>query len=235
MKFKKCTKCNTEKEIAFFYYSKKKQVYSTECKYCKYLANKKTIEFSKIENLLGELWVDIVGFEGLYQISNLGRIKTLQRIKSICNEVDHVVSSEKILLPRKNRYGYLRISFFKNPLGAKEFTMHRLMAIHFIPNPENKPEVNHINGIKDDNRLENLEWCTAKENAVHARAFGLRENTYGEKSKKSKLTEFQVRLIKRIYRRYGRFNMAKLSRKLNVSETTVSYVLKNKIWTHVEI
>ena len=68
-----------------------------------------------------------------------------------------------LMKPRKNKYGYMRIALSKNG-EQKKFLVHRLLALHFIPNPENKPCIDHINGIKDDNRLENLRWVTHKEN-----------------------------------------------------------------------
>ena len=98
-----------------------------------------------------EEWKDIAGYEGVYQVSNLGRIKSFFRAK------------ERILKRRLDRKGYPIIG-----LLSKTKAIHRLVAIHFIPNPENKETVNHINGITDDNRVENLEWCTMSENLKHS-------------------------------------------------------------------
>lgn len=101
-----------------------------------------------------EIFKDIEGFEGLYQVSNLGKVKSLNyRHKKI----------EKILKPFKNNYGYLIVILWKDG-KYKHFTVQRLVADAFIPNPENKPEVNHKNELKDDNRSENLEWCDSKYN-----------------------------------------------------------------------
>lgn len=99
-----------------------------------------------------EIWKDIVGYEGLYQISNFGMVKSLVRDKIMKLKVDD---------------GYNRISLRKNS-GYKIFPVHRLIAVAFIPNPKNKTYINHLNGIKNDNRIENLEWCTASENRRHA-------------------------------------------------------------------
>lgn len=108
-----------------------------------------------------EVWKDVKGYEGLYQVSNLGQIKSLGRW------VKHTgwrFEEEKILKPSKTNAGYLYVQLSKNSIG-KKFKVHRLVAEAFIPNPDNLPTINHRNENKCDNRADNLEWMTVKDNS----------------------------------------------------------------------
>ncbi|GIO85081.1 endonuclease [Paenibacillus faecis] len=115
------------------------------------------------EDIQDEEWLPVVSYEGLYEVSNLGRVKRLSSSDT---------SKEKILKPQIQRDGYQRVTLSKKD-QKKRMTIHRLVAIAFIPNPENKEQVNHENGNKLDNRLKNLNWATPKENIAHAIAHGL--------------------------------------------------------------
>ena len=101
-----------------------------------------------------EEWKDIKGYEGLYQVSNLGRVKSLGNNKS---------KKEKILDPKPNMYGYKEVRLSKEG-KRKPYKVHRLVAIYFIPNPNNYKEVNHKDEDKTNNHVSNLEWCDRKYN-----------------------------------------------------------------------
>ncbi len=116
-----------------------------------------------------EVWKDIIGFEGVYQVSNLGRVKGLPYRKKGFIERD---LPERIKNTYTNHKGYLEVSLSNNG-HTKRCFVHRLVMKAFIENTENKPQVNHINGIKTDNRLENLEWITNLENQRHSYKTGL--------------------------------------------------------------
>lgn len=104
-----------------------------------------------------EVWKDAVGFERAYQVSNLGRVKS---------KIRKGVIKEKFLNPYKNNMGYECVDLWDN--NHKKKLVHRLVAEAFIPNPDCKPFINHIDGDKTNNKVENLEWCTHSENILHS-------------------------------------------------------------------
>lgn len=108
-----------------------------------------------------EIWRPIKGYETEYMVSNLGRVKSLYREVN-CGKGKSIVN-EKYLTPHTNAFGYLTINLSKRS-KTKSYLIHRLVAQAFIPNPENKPEVDHINTIRDDNNVKNLRWVTRQEN-----------------------------------------------------------------------
>lgn len=114
-----------------------------------------------------EIWKDVKGYEGRYKVSNLGRIKSTRKWRGNKYK-ERYIESETLLHGYVGNTGYVYIH-----LDGKNCTLHRLIAKTFIPNPENKPQVNHIDGNKLNNNIKNLEWCTNKENAIHARKKGL--------------------------------------------------------------
>ena len=135
-----------------------------------------------------EIWKPIRDYEGLYEVSNLGGIKRLENDKN---------RKEKILKPYKNKLGYLCINLYRDN-KVKQMYVHRLVAIAFIPNPENKPCIDHINTIRNDNRIENLRWVTYKENMnnelTKEKLSGENSNNYGKPRSeeiKKKISESQ--------------------------------------------
>ena len=123
-----------------------------------------------------EIWKDVIGYEGLYQVSNLGNVKRI----GFFSGVNKKYLNNYNLIPMDNGKGYLRIKLTKNN-KSKRVMLHRIIAEAFVDNKLNKPFVNHINSNKKDNNIENLEWCTQSENVKHAVKVG--RWTQGRKKK----------------------------------------------------
>lgn len=117
-----------------------------------------------------EIFVPIAGYNGFYEISNFGRIKSLKREYQYVNKNGKLVKyvlPDTILKPGLHTKGYLKVGLYRDSTEER-FFVHRLVAIHFIPNPENKPEVNHKDGDRKNCKLNNLEWVTGSENKIHS-------------------------------------------------------------------
>lgn len=123
----------------------------------KLIINLKTKHINNIEDLPNEIWKDVPDYEGIYQVSNKGRIKSLARI------VGHCKRKDKIIIPKDNRTGYYKVNLYKDS-KCKNHYIHRLVASAFISNENNKPCINHKDHNRKNNNVENLEWCTYKEN-----------------------------------------------------------------------
>ena len=179
---------------------------------------------------MSEVWKDIPGYEDLYRISNLGRVKSLRRYVPCKNGMR--VVREKILRLSVHRDGYLKVELRKNAVGEHPM-VHRLVALAFIPNPDNKTQVNHIDGVKSNNSVKNLEWCNQSENQLHAYKSGLQEPLKGEQVKTSKLTKENVRQIFKLNSQGAeQYDLAEM---FNVNQSTISRILNGKRWSHLKV
>lgn len=146
-----------------------------------------------------EQWLPVKGYKGLYEVSNLGRVKSLARFNNLFNPRKNKYYTRKkrneiILKNVKKTIGYEQVSLAKNSV-QKLFLVHRLVVQAFIPNPENKPQVNHKDGNGFNNSLENLEWCTASENGLHS--YRVLKNKAWNKGKFGKLSPKHTSVIQK--------------------------------------
>lgn len=160
-----------------------------------------------------EIWKDVPNYEGTYQISNLGNVKSLW------------FGKDKILKPREDTGGYMQVALYKEG-KSKFFLVHRLIMLAFVG--ESDLQVNHKNGIKSDNHLQNLEYCTASKNTQHAYDIGL--SSKGEKHYASKLTRACAERIK-----YGHQGMTQqeVANIYGVSRMLISEIRSGKAWKHI--
>lgn len=166
-----------------------------------------------------ENWKPITGYEGIYEVSDLGRVK---RIKP---EYNTYVG--KILAGGLDSDGYRVVLLYKNG-KRRMFKEHRLVAAAFIPNPDKLPQVNHKNAIKTDNKAENLEWCSCQDNISHAVNKGLWNPAKGSKHPASKLTEEDVVDI-RVRLSVGQ-SCQRISVLFGVSPATIQDILSKRTW-----
>lgn len=174
-----------------------------------------------------EQWFPISFVDEPYQISNLLRIKKLPR--EVKNKQSLYVIKERIISPWISKSKYYSIRMKTNGKNTS-FLFHRIIALAFIPNPENKPQVNHINGIKTDNRIENLEWVTGSENIQHAFNTGLNQGRKGENHASSKLTELQVLEIRKLK---NTMTQQKIGELFGVKYQIIGNILRNENWKHI--
>lgn len=175
-----------------------------------------------------EIWKQVVGYES-YLVSNLGNVKSKQRVVHRSDGGVRNMKS-KVLKPGTLPNGYKQVIL---SVGGEYFSkrVHRLVAESFIENSDNKPDVNHKNGVTSDNRVENLEWCTESENTRHSYTNLGRMPTHGETHNKAILTLEQVREIRK-KQSLAKRSCAKLGREYGVDRTTISKIINGNNWKH---
>ena len=181
------------------------------------------------ESLEGEEWRDVVGYEGLYEVSNLGRVRSAD--KKIWNGKTYYKKVGAIKAQHLHK-GYPVTSIYKNNVKSN-MNVHRLVAFAFIPNPENKLEVNHIDGIKTNSRVENLEWCTSAENSYHAYHTGLSTAPVlkGSAHGMTNLTEDDVIKIRQLYS--NGVKRKELMDMYNLKPSPFYRIVARKSWKHI--
>lgn len=166
------------------------------------------------EALADEVWLPILGFRGRYEVSNFGRVRGLTAI----------------LKPSINNCGYLNVGLCLDRI-RKTKKVHRLVAAAFLPNPENKPQVNHKDGDKSNNKASNLEWATKSENELHAYSTGLKIKLRpGDRPENIKLCPEKVLEIRSLLSNGAKG--VELAKKYNVTPMLISLIKNRQIWTH---
>lgn len=167
-----------------------------------------------------EVWKDIKGYEGLYQVSNTGKVKSVRR--------------NKILKKRLTFDGYVKATLTVDR-KAVDKRVHRLVAEAFIANPYNKPTVNHIDGNKENNNVDNLEWSDRHEQLQHAYNLGLKKPLSGVKNPHSKLSEDDIRYIRKHFVPQSKeFGTVALGRKFGVDNSIIGKVVRGLSYKDVQ-
>ena len=167
-----------------------------------------------------ELWKDIQGYEGLYMVSNQGRVKSIR--------------GNRVLKKRLTYDGYVKVTLTVD-YKAVDKRVHRLVAEAFVPNPNELETINHIDGNKENNDASNLEWCDRHEQMQHAYSLGLKKPLAGVKNPIAKLTEDDIRYIRANYKRQSReFGTVALGRKFGVDNSIIGKIVRGISYKDVQ-
>lgn len=181
-----------------------------------------------------EIWKDVVGYEGFYSVSNLGKVRRNELIITSKNGVKKRVN-ENIMIPLDNGKGYLRIKLSKEN-KSRRVMLHRIIAEAFILNEFNSPFVNHIDGDKKNNQLKNLEWCTQSENVRHAWSIGLCESVRESSRATGKITIHNIKMhnckkIKHVLTGIEFASIVDCAKHFKICRKTVRLGIKKGIYT----
>lgn len=173
-----------------------------------------------------ENWKPVKNYETKYLISNMGRVKSLAGKRGAVKDL--------ILSLYEAQIGYFVVNLHDGKKQEPMVYVHRLVAYHFLPNPLNFPEINHIDGVKTNNKVSNLEWCTRSHNIKHAYRIGLKKpyDMRGENNPSSKLTNESVIEIRSRHDE-GILSYRELAEMYQVTETTISNAVSRKTWKYV--
>lgn len=183
-----------------------------------------------------EIWKPVIGHEDKYEVSNLGNVRSIDRtVEQVSCQGTPCTRrlKGKQLKPKTTQFGYYSVNLYTVSSGRSDTFIHRIVAEAFIPNPEGKTQVNHINGIKKDNRIENLEWVTPSENVQHSYSIGIHKVSTGENHGLTKISEEDVRFIRENFKKrdpiYGATGLGK---RFGVCPQTVLNIVNQKTWQY---
>ena len=183
---------------------------------------------NKMKANIEEIWLPITGYEGAYEVSSFGQVRSIRLEKG--NARLGCQRKGGIIKPNKAQK-YLAVCISKDKVRLTK-TVHRLVAIAFIPNPKCKPQVNHIDGNKFNNHVSNLEWATPSENIKHSFALGLSKSPKGEKQGSSILKVESVVIIKTLLANGG-LTYKQIGEQFGVKRSTIKDIKIGRTWSHV--
>jgi hypothetical protein len=178
-----------------------------------------------------EEWRDVKSYEGYYQVSNLGRVRSLDRCVKDDYHISRILKGKiRTLFTRPDKR--IQLSLHKGNKRERA-DIHKLVAEAFVHKPKGRLEINHVDGNPSNNRADNLEWITRSENQKHAYRLGLKKALRGEQNKCSKLNNWQVQRIRLMKEVTPKITTRKIANFFDVSKTSIIYIFNRKTWTHI--
>lgn len=184
-----------------------------------------------MEEVTSPIWKPVKGYEDFYEVSENGDIRTIERYITLPTHT--YLKKQKMLTQFHDGRGYMHVKLYDGKGKCKSLTTHKIVALTYIPNPNDLIEINHKDGNKLNNKVSNLEWSTRSDNIRHAYEIRSPESYSGESCNFTKLTKEQVIAIRK---EYAENNVTKtsLARKYNLkSSATIAYIVERKTWKHV--
>lgn len=191
----------------------------------------------EVMEILGtdEVYLPVVGWEGYYEVSNYGNVKSLDRtitdVKTRWGNTTTMIKKGIYLKKKTDKYGYYVVCLFKDKV-RQYTTVHRLVAFAFLGNDDSLLQVNHIDANKSNNHPSNLEWVTPQQNIDHAIRLGLQNYAHGEKLPQTKLKQEEVIEIKKLLK-LGKMSQRAIARKFNIGSNAVWHIAHGETWKKV--
>lgn len=183
-----------------------------------------------------EAWKPVVGFEGIYEVSNLGDVRSVDRITyyPVNRRAKAFIkaTSGKLLTKHTQPTGYIYVQLSNGRARRPKALVHRLVAAAFLDNPNALPHVNHLDGIKSNNRVDNLEWCTASQNERHAHKTGLKQALRGASNGRAILSDDCVREIRKLLAE--KVPQRTIANHFGIGQKTVSSIHRRATWGHLD-
>lgn len=181
------------------------------------------------DKLSKEIWKAVVGYEDFYDVSNIGRVRSKDRFRTVGLFGSKVIPGRMLSINTKQEYIGVTITDADNK--RRRTSVHRLVAQAFIPNPDNKSQVNHINRDKHDNRVENLEWCTASENMQHISI--TRSYCLNSKEKRDRVRFVADDILEIRRKKEDGYSIQQIAREYNSSWGNIKFILNGKRWNYI--
>lgn len=179
-----------------------------------------------------EIWKQIIGYEGRYEVSSYGRVKSCAKEWLACGNRKVQRRKPDSILKTQIHNNYPRATLTDIGGNKKSYSVHRLVGIHFINNPNNYPIINHLDSNRENNYYKNLEWTTYKGNAIHAFKNGNRKGRVGKDNPQSRYREQDIIIIRKLAED-GYYSQEQIAKMFNDNQSNIGRIILRQRWKHI--